>query len=255
MPLLLGTFVFLDFEIPERMPFGGEQMLAIHRLLGGKRVIDAMGPSDAPISWSGRIRGPLAIIRAQQLNLMRRDGRERILTWGAFIYRVVIRKFEANYENFHEIPYSISVEVVADVVAEAASALAQRLEDAITGDLADALGLAGDSSVLTGIVTGAQAAVFSVASRGSLDFSTLGTAALAGLQGTLAASAASATLVNSAAQSAITPTGLTDALSGDVATMPGAVQSVVSGADTAYRAAGVEDLMERVSDNAEDIAE
>ena len=53
----LGGFAFQDFEVPERIPAGGEQMLAIHKLVGGRRVIDAMGRDDAALEWSGYFLG------------------------------------------------------------------------------------------------------------------------------------------------------------------------------------------------------
>ena len=41
--LQLGDFQFQQQEIPESIPFGGEQALAVHRLVGGVKVVDAMG--------------------------------------------------------------------------------------------------------------------------------------------------------------------------------------------------------------------
>jgi hypothetical protein len=37
--LILGGMEFDDFEIPGRMLFGGAQQLAVHKLIGGVRVI------------------------------------------------------------------------------------------------------------------------------------------------------------------------------------------------------------------------
>jgi len=37
--------------------FGGAQMMAIHKLIGGQRVIDTLGPDDENISWTGRFVG------------------------------------------------------------------------------------------------------------------------------------------------------------------------------------------------------
>ena len=55
--LTLGGVVFADFEIPDSINFGGEQVLSVHQLPGGTRVIDALGPSDAEIreALSGNI--------------------------------------------------------------------------------------------------------------------------------------------------------------------------------------------------------
>jgi hypothetical protein len=51
--LVLGPVAFSDFEDPERIRFGGAQRLAVHKLPGGARVIDALGPDDTEIGWSG----------------------------------------------------------------------------------------------------------------------------------------------------------------------------------------------------------
>jgi hypothetical protein len=247
MPLVLGTVAFQGFEAPEQIPFGGRQRLNVHRLMGGKRVVDAMGPDDDSIVWRGRFRGTLATLRARQLDLMRRAGRPHILTWGAFVYRVVIERFDASYEAFNEIPYSISCLVVQDLVAEKAGALLDRIEDSIMGDLSDALGLAADSPILTGIVTGAQSAVMSVASGGGFNLSTLGGAALSGLQSGTADAFAQSIDVRDAAMSALPTDGMSGALSSDVETGgAGAVQSVIETAETAYRSAGVSALLGRM---------
>lgn len=110
--LQLGTFVFDGFEVPEKLPFGGEQKLAVHDLPGGTRVVDAMGAFDDDISWSGRFRGANGETRARQLDLMRAQGRALTLSCGTFQRLVVIRHFKAHYEYLSEIPYEITLLVV-----------------------------------------------------------------------------------------------------------------------------------------------
>ena len=46
-PVILGPIALQGFEVPESITIGGAQRLAIHRLPGGARVIDALGPDDA----------------------------------------------------------------------------------------------------------------------------------------------------------------------------------------------------------------
>jgi len=74
MSLILGGFTFIDYAIPEEVPQGGEHHLVVHKLIGGNRVIDAMGPDDADISWSGRFQGPTATPKANALDPLRRAG-------------------------------------------------------------------------------------------------------------------------------------------------------------------------------------
>ena len=110
--LTLGGVVFADFEIPDAINFGGEQSLIVHKLPGGNRVIDAMGPDDADIRWSGRFRGPNAEERALLLDFMRRAGQQVLLSWSLERFQVVIREFTAHFQQAYEIPYSIACTVV-----------------------------------------------------------------------------------------------------------------------------------------------
>ena len=47
----LGSVSFRSFEVPATINVGGAQRLAVHRLLGGIRVIDALGRDDSDISF------------------------------------------------------------------------------------------------------------------------------------------------------------------------------------------------------------
>jgi hypothetical protein len=51
--LTLGGVPFQDFEVPEQIRFGGSQRLAVHELIGGGRVVDALGDDAGEISFSG----------------------------------------------------------------------------------------------------------------------------------------------------------------------------------------------------------
>ncbi|WP_424139360.1 hypothetical protein [Roseomonas chloroacetimidivorans] len=249
MAVILGTFTFADWELPEVMPFGGAHLLRRHRLIGGKKVIDALGPDDAPLSWRGRFRGPLAALRARQLDTMRRAGQEHVLSWDTFAYRVVIERFEADYERFSEIPYRIACEVIEDLVAGEVGELLTSVEDAVAGDLAAALGLAADSPVVTGTITAAQAAINSVATNGTLSFSTISGAAFAGVQGGFASSIASSGSVAAAASKALDGTPLAGVLSGPASEMAGGVQSIVQAGELAWKASGVQSLLTRAAAN------
>lgn len=60
----LGSVQFANFEIPSSISWGGSQRIAKHELVGGQRVLDAMGRSDRPLAWSGLFQGPNEIGRA-----------------------------------------------------------------------------------------------------------------------------------------------------------------------------------------------
>jgi hypothetical protein len=111
--VLLGPIVFTRREVPDVMPWGGKQQLAVHKQLGGRRVIDAMGPDPHPISWHGLFFGPTASARARAVDALKDSGAQVGLVWGSFAYVVVICEFEADYKHEWEIAYKISCEVVA----------------------------------------------------------------------------------------------------------------------------------------------
>ena len=55
--LTLGGISFDGFSTPSHMGAGGKQAMVIHKLPGGSRVIDTLGPDDENISWSGEFFG------------------------------------------------------------------------------------------------------------------------------------------------------------------------------------------------------
>lgn len=158
--LTLGGVVFTGFEIPESINFGGEQKLTVHKLPGGGRVIDAMGPDDADIRWSGRLRGAGCEQRGMMLDFMRRQGRKVLLAWSLHRYQVVIRSFEADYQNPFEVPYSVTCTVVRDET-QALASVAFGFVASIASDLAAATGLADliGEGVIRDAVSGVAAAV------------------------------------------------------------------------------------------------
>src|SRR3954447_2627883 len=114
--LTLGSVLFTDFEVPESINFGGEQMLSIRKLVGGDRVIDAMGRDDDDIHWSGRFRGSPGEVRARLGDYSRIQGQELVLAWSSFRYLVIVRSFKADFQVAGlEVPYSIACTVIEDL--------------------------------------------------------------------------------------------------------------------------------------------
>lgn len=140
MPLVLGDFIFQDMEIPEKISgLGGKQAAAKHKLIGGARVVDAMGPDDGDPEWSGRFRGELATPRAQQLDEMRRSGQQFALSFGSFFYQVMIEEFTFDYERAYQIIYKIKLFVISAITPDAEPSL----DDLVTSDLGALSGLIG----------------------------------------------------------------------------------------------------------------
>jgi hypothetical protein len=135
----LGPLALRGFEVPDGILWGGRQRLAVHRLPGGARVIDAMGRDDAAISWSGAFSGPDAGPRARLADLLRAEGGAWPLAWDGFFFTVVVSAFRAEYAAANWIPYRIACTVLRD---EAAGLVEDGLALAgdVLGDLAAAQG-------------------------------------------------------------------------------------------------------------------
>lgn len=156
-PVSLGGFVFDGFEVPEVITWGGRQTLAVHKLIGGVRQVDAMGPDDADISWSGIFLGPDASSRADQLDLMRKAGDLIELVFADRYYLVVISEFAADTRLISYAPYRITCTVVTDL-SQTVPAYVSPLES-VTDDLSSAAALSITGSLLPALaaVTAAQA--------------------------------------------------------------------------------------------------
>ena len=138
--LLLGPILFENFELPEKVRWGGQQKLAVHRLPGGTRTVDALGRDDADIVWSGVFSGTDAALRARALDLMRAEGGAWPLTWDLFFYTVVIARFDADFTRSNWIPYRITCTVVRDEAAALVEGVVS-LASSVLGDLGSAQAL------------------------------------------------------------------------------------------------------------------
>lgn len=159
------SFIFAETEVPTKIPFGGDQALAMHRLPGGARVVDSMGRDDMPLEWSGVFVGRDALSRARMLDDMRVDGLRLWLSWSELSFFVVIKSFKADFEQKFQIPYSISCLVVQDITRPASGAQA-RIDDEMSSDMATAniLGAQVGDDTLTGLLGTLGGAISSVSS-------------------------------------------------------------------------------------------
>lgn len=151
-----GDFIFTGLEVPENIPFGGKQALVVQKLIGGKRVIDAMGPDDMPLQWSGHLRGPNALARARYLDYLRKSGKQATLTWSELSYAVAVEEFVADFKRFYHLPYRISCVVVQDNAQPVTTFDKASQDAAIRADIATAKGLGtsiGDGPLSTTLAT------------------------------------------------------------------------------------------------------
>ena len=173
--LYLADFEFGALEIPAEIRFGGAQRLSVHELVGGTRVIDAMGRSDRALEWSGLLLGGQATTRARFLDGLRIAGLPMTLTWGEFKYSVIVREFEATYQRSYQIPYRISCEVVQDKTTPPGSPGATPIDNQVAADLTAATTLAtsiGDTK-LTGLMGALSTAISAVSTFASAAQSTI----------------------------------------------------------------------------------
>lgn len=160
----LGPVVLTSMEVPDRIPVGGQQMLAIHKLPGGQRVIDAMGRDDADMGWHGILRDLNAESRMHLLDGLRQSGQPIQLAFGTSSFTVIVRHFVASYERTNWIPYTIGCTVVQDNAAQWGSAPPSLLGQ-LNADLNSALGF--DVAATTSAALSAAQAALVVA--GALD--------------------------------------------------------------------------------------
>lgn len=166
--LQLADLTFSRFEVPEHIGFGGDQALAVHELVGGKRIVDAMGRQDKSLEWSGMFIGDNASDRARYLNALRIAGKPTNVSWAEFAYSVVIKSVSLDYQRKYEIPYSITCVVIEDMTLPVFSAPSASIDSAISDDMttANALGLQindGPLSLTLGSLSSAIGAVSSFA--------------------------------------------------------------------------------------------
>ena len=85
----IGPVRLAGFEVPNCVYFGGSQRMAIHRLAGGHRILELLGPEDSDIWFSGVFTGPDAETRARGFDSLRTAGVTVQLTWRSFQYDVI----------------------------------------------------------------------------------------------------------------------------------------------------------------------
>lgn len=91
--LILGGIAFDGFSTPNEMMGGGRQAMVVHKLPGGSRVIDTLGPDEANVQWHGHFFGNNAYNTALALDGMRASGAVYALTWGGQFRSVIIEQF------------------------------------------------------------------------------------------------------------------------------------------------------------------
>lgn len=98
-PVVLGPLTLTGPEAPTRIVIGGAHLAAIHKLPGGGRVIDAMGPDDGAVVWQGVFIGPTAASRVRTVDAIRISGQPCTLAFGDYMFEIMIVEFQYSYES------------------------------------------------------------------------------------------------------------------------------------------------------------
>jgi hypothetical protein len=173
--LSLGDVLFADLEVPDHITFGGDQKLTVHELVGGTRIIDAMGRSDMPLEWTGYFMGTNVLQRARYLETQRIAGLSLPIVWSEMFYDVVIQHFEADFQREWLIPYRIVCVVVANHSQPQTSLVGPSINDLIATDQSSANTLVGSigNGTLTGLMGTLNTAISTVSSFASAAQSTI----------------------------------------------------------------------------------
>jgi hypothetical protein len=112
--LILGPVVFFGIEVPATMTGTTEHALQAKVQPGGAVFMQAFGPRFRPITWSGFLEGPWALIRSAMLKDLAVSGLPVPLIWLDRYYTVVVESFEPADTAINWIAYRISCRVLRD---------------------------------------------------------------------------------------------------------------------------------------------
>lgn len=140
--MILGGISFDGFSTPSGMGAGGKQAMVVHKLPGGARVIDTLGPDEDNISWQGEFFSNDAYSNVLALDGMRAAGQVIPLTFAGQYRSVIIETFTYKIRRLPVwIEYQISCVVYQNPSLGALGVGIGGIDSLIGGDLSLALGL------------------------------------------------------------------------------------------------------------------
>ena len=160
--MTIGSLTLRDFEVPQRIKYGGQQRLAIHHLGDGRRIVETLGHDDADIEFGGTLTGADAANRARMLENMCRSASQVPLVWDANRMTVIVQRFAADYATDTWIDYRLTCSVVdtatAPIAPDETISRSEFAADAAAIMLLDA-SLAAGISAITSVAAAADAFV------------------------------------------------------------------------------------------------
>ena len=142
--MTLGGLVFDEWSAPEAMMFGGHHGAAVHKLPGGKRVVDTLGPDDSDIHFVGMFWGDNAEASALALEALRVGGHALPLVFGWMFRQVIViealpivRRFPSYYS------YAVTCLVVSNPMQGVLGLTLSSVGDLVAADMATAMSIVG----------------------------------------------------------------------------------------------------------------
>ena len=140
--LTLAGIPFDGFSTPDAMGAGGKQHIVIHKLPGGQRIIDTLGPDEDNIAWSGKFFGNDAFANALVLDGLRAAGQVVSLVFGGQFRSVIIDTFSYKIRRLPVwVEYQISCMVYQNPSLGGLGGSIGTIDTLILGDLSLAIGL------------------------------------------------------------------------------------------------------------------
>lgn len=138
----LGEILLNGAEVPQVVNGGGEQLMKVHQLIGGNRVIDTLGRSDTDIKVSGLFRGIISMERLQYLDYLRINGQQVSFTYSIYNYLVVVKSLQWRLKMVYQFEYDMTLTVVQDLNQPVSFAVPDSFSDIIETAYENALDLA-----------------------------------------------------------------------------------------------------------------
>src|SRR4051794_279203 len=137
--LSLAGVTFDSYSTPRRIMGGGNQAMVVHKLPGGSRAIDTLGPDEADIVWDGQFYADDAFDTAVLLDSIRAAGQVVPLIWGGQTRLVIIAQFIYHARRFPNwVEYSVACTVSHNAALGNLSAAPSSIDTLISSDLSTA---------------------------------------------------------------------------------------------------------------------
>lgn len=140
--LILGGIAFDNYSTPDAMMGGGKQAMVVHKLPGGGRVIDTLGPDEDDVSWAGKFFGNDAYDTVLAIDAMRAAGFVLPLMWGGQYRDVIIRHFSYKVRRIPLwVEYTITCTVLDNPsLGDLGISIVGNFDSLVSTDLATAFG-------------------------------------------------------------------------------------------------------------------